>query len=133
MGAASQKRAEQAAIIDQAFDIRARMSAYFERYPHHHPLEILVKMANDLTQPSMLREKAASDALPYLMPRMSTISLHKTTEPPSSATIEKLRDLMHRATSNPVIDASNRVIDVTPTREDETTEAEVVELPKRAP
>jgi hypothetical protein len=85
---------------------------------------LLLRFANDEGLAVEDRIKAAIGAAPYCHSRMSTINMHHTaTEAPSSAVIEKLRDLMTRATSNPVID-------VTPAREGET---KVVELPKRAP
>jgi hypothetical protein len=96
------------------------IQTYLARWPDHDPFRIVMRYITDESIDLALRVPPALGLMPFCHPKMSTVSLHKTVEPPSREVIDRLRDLMMRATSNPIID-------VTPAREVEPT-ADVVEL-----
>jgi hypothetical protein len=98
-----------------------RIQAYLAQYPHHDPVILLLRFANDEGLDIGERIKAAIGAAPYCHSRLSTINLHRSFEAPSQATIDKLRDLMGRAMANPIVD-------VTPEDKKPERETEVINL-----
>jgi hypothetical protein len=80
---------------------------HLAKYPHHDPVMLLLRFANDEGLPVDTRIHAAQAAAPYCRPKLSTVTINRTPTAPDESALHRLRQLIERHNRD--------TIDITPT------------------